>query len=186
MPYKATKIPAYKPPKRYAVGTNVRVRNPGVDGVVIHMDEERSVMSEYWHTVKTKRGERREPGCNLEVIREPITNSYTKPHQSKIADNIHFHGDNPRLNVNSTDNSINAAVSGNIRLFEALREKANTISDDLERERIQLAIAEMQSAHGSGGFLATYQQFISTVGDHITVFGPLLPMLAMLLSNHSS
>ena len=47
-----------KPPKRFAVGTPVRVRLPGIDGVVIQVDEERTFMSQYMHTVQTKFGER--------------------------------------------------------------------------------------------------------------------------------
>jgi len=41
----------------------------------MQMDDERTVMSEYWHTVTTNYGERREPGCNLEFIPEPLGGS---------------------------------------------------------------------------------------------------------------
>jgi hypothetical protein len=41
-----------KPPQRFAVGTKVRVCNPGIDGVVTHMNEERTAMSEYWHGIR--------------------------------------------------------------------------------------------------------------------------------------
>lgn len=63
-----------KPPKRFAVGTPVRVRLPGIDGVVIQVDDERTVMSQYMHTAQTKFGERREPGSILELI--PATYRY--------------------------------------------------------------------------------------------------------------
>jgi len=66
-------------PKRFAVGTNVRVCTPGLDGVVTHMGETRGSLGEYWHVVQTTNGERREPGCNLELIPEPITHA-NKPH----------------------------------------------------------------------------------------------------------
>jgi hypothetical protein len=69
---------ANKAPKQFAVGTKVRVRNPGVDGIVIEMGTERGALSEYWHKINTPHGERREPGCNLELIPEPITYS-SKP-----------------------------------------------------------------------------------------------------------
>jgi len=58
--------------KRFAVGARVRVINPGVNGVVTQLDEEPSVMGEYWHKVETKLGEYTEPGCNLELVPVPI------------------------------------------------------------------------------------------------------------------
>ncbi len=45
---------------------------PGVNGVVVHVGDEPAAMSEYWHTIKTKHGERKEPGSNLELIPKPI------------------------------------------------------------------------------------------------------------------
>jgi hypothetical protein len=174
---------SYKPPKRFAVGAKVRVRNPGLDGIVIQMDDERTSLSEYWHTIQTKYGERKEPGCNLELIPEPIT--HPKPLDSKIADNIHFHGSNSRLNVNSMDKSTNVASSNQNEVFAALNDKAISISNEMERDKIVAAIAEMENAHTSGGFLTAYQNFMSTAADHITVFAPLMPLLTKLLSDNS-
>jgi hypothetical protein len=61
--------------KRFAVGEQVRVKNPGVNGVVIQSDHEPAALAEYWHTIQTEHGERAEPGCNLELVPEPATNS---------------------------------------------------------------------------------------------------------------
>lgn len=58
--------------KRFAVGAKVRVITPGVNGVVIQADDEPAAMGEYWHRIKTERGERRDPGSNLELIPTPI------------------------------------------------------------------------------------------------------------------
>jgi len=58
--------------KRFAVGAEVRVVMPGVNGVVAQLDDEPAAMGEYWHRVRTKHGERREPGCNLELMPTPI------------------------------------------------------------------------------------------------------------------
>ena len=54
--------------KRFRVGAKVRVLNPGVHGVVKEISDEPESLGEYWHTIETKSGERKEPGCNLEVI----------------------------------------------------------------------------------------------------------------------
>ena len=59
--------------KRFAVGASVRVIMPGINGVVTQLDDEPTVMGEYWHTIKTKHGERREPGSNLELIPKAIS-----------------------------------------------------------------------------------------------------------------
>jgi predicted nucleotide-binding protein len=58
--------------KRFAVGANVTVIMPGVNGVVTKVDDEATVFGEYWHTVHTEQGEYREPGGNLELVPEPI------------------------------------------------------------------------------------------------------------------
>jgi pyrimidine deaminase RibD-like protein len=58
--------------KRFAVGAKVRVRMPGVNGVVTELDDEPTALGEYWHTIHTEHGEYREPGCNLELIPSPI------------------------------------------------------------------------------------------------------------------
>src|ERR1700676_2944307 len=60
--------------KRFAIGADVRVTTPGVNGVVTKLDDVITALGEYWHTIETERGERREPGCNLELIPTPQTN----------------------------------------------------------------------------------------------------------------
>jgi hypothetical protein len=54
--------------QRFAVGAEVLVKTPGITGVVTQLDDEPTVFGEYWHTVRTEHGERRQPGWNLELI----------------------------------------------------------------------------------------------------------------------
>lgn len=61
--------------KRFAVGAKVRAKMPGVSGIVTQGDQEPTSLGEYWHTIQTEHGERKEPGCNLELIPRPMTNS---------------------------------------------------------------------------------------------------------------
>lgn len=61
--------------KRFAVGAKVRVKRPGVNGIVTHVADDPAALAEYWHTVKTEHGERSEPGCNLELVPALITNA---------------------------------------------------------------------------------------------------------------
>jgi len=67
--------------QRFDVGASVRVKMPGVNGVITQLDSSPTVMGEYWHTIRTERGERREPGCNIELIPPPLTNG----RQRKVA-----------------------------------------------------------------------------------------------------
>ena len=64
--------------KRFAVGAHVRVIMPGVNGVVTHVDDELGPIAEYWHTLDTNHGERKEPGSNLEIIPQPISGELAK------------------------------------------------------------------------------------------------------------
>ena len=73
--------------KRFAVGAEVRVIMPGVVGVVTRLDHEPTVLGEYWHVVKTGSGERREPGSNLELIPEAVTNARSKERSNMAAYN---------------------------------------------------------------------------------------------------
>ncbi|HVB33725.1 MAG TPA: hypothetical protein VNJ52_05045 [Patescibacteria group bacterium] len=54
--------------KRFAVGAKVRVKMPGVNGIVKTVSDEIGALGEYWHTIETEHGERQEPGSNLELI----------------------------------------------------------------------------------------------------------------------
>jgi hypothetical protein len=159
------------------------VRLPGIDGVVIQVDDERTVMSQYMHTVQTKFGERREPGSILELIPPPI--GIPTSRIGKLAENIHFHGPNARLNVDSIDTSTNSVSMSKDRVFFELREQAKSIPDDAARADILARIDALESTQGTGGFLAASQSFMATASNHITVFGFLLPFLTQMLSGRN-
>ena len=73
----------------------------------------------------------------------------SKPEWStKLAQDVHFHGDNSRLNVRSTDNSVNFVSVSNEQLFVHLREKARSIADDFERNNIVTRLDELEKAQG--------------------------------------
>lgn len=99
-----------------------------------------------------------------------------------LTQNIHFHGHNARLNVNSTDNSVNVSSVSNDQTFVQMREVAQSIEDESEREKILSRIAELESARGSSGFLSAYQSFIACVADYMSIFGPFIPVLTQMLS----
>ncbi len=75
-----------EPKKRFAVGAEVRVRLPGVNGIITKLDTSPTVLGEYWHTVRTEHGERREPGSNLELIPPPVMNAGPKEPPKEMPD----------------------------------------------------------------------------------------------------
>src|SRR5271157_2116483 len=101
---------------------------------------------------------------------------------ANVTQNIHLHGHNPRINVNSTDNSVNIASVSNDKTFVQMREATQSISDVPEREKILSHIGELENARGSSGFLSAYQTFMAVIADHMTVFAPFLPALAQMLT----
>ena len=178
------RVRGMKSPKRFAVGTSVRVRMPGVDGVVTQMDSERTTLSEYWHTVTTEQGERREPGSNLEKIDPPLAHT---PHGAPmVANSIHFHGHNSRVTVGGNDHSANTVGTTSDELFAELRRLAGSISSNSDRQVILARIGELEAAQNTTGFIPAYQAFMGSLSDHITVFTALLPALTLLLSSACS
>jgi len=94
----------------------------------------------------------------------------------------HISGHNARVNIGSTDNSINVFKSQSA-LFTGLEKASTQIADTEKREAISEAIRGMREAHEnqSGDFLEKYRSFISLAADHMTFFAPFLPDLASLL-----
>lgn len=84
--------------RRFAVGARVRVKMPGVNGIVTQLDDEPTALGEYWHSIQTERGERREPGCNLELVPRPVTNL-----QAEATNLTQRHGNDLGINVTTTD-----------------------------------------------------------------------------------
>lgn len=99
-----------------------------------------------------------------------------------MTQNFYIHWYNSRVNLNSTDNSLNiTSVSGD-QLFVQLREAARTIGNESERAMIIVRLDDLERARGSSGFLQAYQGFIASVADYMTIFGPFIPALTQMIS----
>jgi len=169
-----SRVRAMKSPKRFSVGASIRIKNPGIEGVVTQLDSERSSLSEYWHTIKTKYGERREPGCNLEVIEPPISHASTK--ESPTRQTFNIHGPNARVNIDSTDNSTNVVHQG--VPFSELRTAIELgVSDGVERTAILQRLSDLEAANDRESGAKRYQAFIAAAANHMTIIGPYLPAL---------
>ncbi len=91
-------------------------------------------------------------------------------------------GVNARINQGSQDSSTNAS-RGSIfdQIAVATQEGVN---DRCDRDRLLQANEAMKNATEQSGFAKAYATFMAIASDHITVYGPLLPPLAVYLSQH--
>lgn len=88
----------------------------------------------------------------------------------------------PLSYIDSSDSSVNVVNAEASEVFSGLHTILTEIENENQRERISRSIDAMESAHGSKDFLARYQEFISLIADHTTIFAPFLPALANLLN----
>lgn len=96
-------------------------------------------------------------------------------------------GTNARVNINSTDSSINSVNEQAPEVFAELLAAVKASGVDSERlSMLERAVREMEQGYGQPTFLAKYQVFMSVLADHMQVFGPIvapyLPALAKLIT----
>lgn len=85
-----------------------------------------------------------------------------------------------RVNINSTDNSMNIQVSNDTeRIFAELTAALDGIADDALIE----SVVELKKSVGTASYAEKYNQFIQSAADHITVVAPFLPAISALLIN---
>jgi hypothetical protein len=94
-------------------------------------------------------------------------------------------GANARVNINSSDQSVNVASHAPPELFREMAQALQiAAAESAARKDLVAAIETMASAHNSTGFGHAYKEFMSVLADHIQVFGPILapylPALAAL------
>lgn len=97
---------------------------------------------------------------------------------------VNLHGSNARAYVNSHDASFNVVGASPDELFAAIRKAvdAGTIESTVKSHIVEQLTA-LESAQGTPSFTQWYVQFVGTIADHLTLFGPFLPQLAQLLIN---
>lgn len=87
-----------------------------------------------------------------------------------------------KVNIHSTDNSINTFfVNKDKQIFDELKKLSMQIENN---ERIISAIEKMENSTTKKNFLTRYNDFIQLIAGHITVYAPLLPCLMALLDKY--
>ena len=111
-------------------------------------------------------------------LQTTMTTSPTQP--TNITYNLS--GTNTRVNIDSVDSSVNIVNTETTHFFIELRNLLDKVENTDERDRIARSIDSMEATTNTKYFITNYQQFMSLISNHITVFSPLLPVLAKLLS----
>lgn len=91
-------------------------------------------------------------------------------------------GTGARVNVNSTDSSVNVISAEVLKVFAQVREVVSQIPDPNARQEIGRAVDEMEQAHGSSNFLQKYQAFVTSAANHMTLLAPIIPAITGLLT----
>jgi hypothetical protein len=98
--------------------------------------------------------------------------------------NYYVQGENARVNVNSTDHSVNVVMKSTEEFFGAIRERIESgISDGEERGKILDALAALQESHGKPSFAQRYTEFIAMAADYVTLISPFVPQLTAMLGH---
>lgn len=91
---------------------------------------------------------------------------------------INVSGNNPRVNLGSTDNSVNTV--NDHRVFNNLRDSiTRNVTEGSARNELLNAVDIMENGkNDKDSFLSGYQRLISSAANHMTVIAPFLPALA--------
>lgn len=94
---------------------------------------------------------------------------------------IQVTGPNARVNLNSTDNSVNTVLQESV--FGELRSAIEAgVSNLAERERLTEALGQFERSKTKGDKLDAYQRLIAAGANHMTILSPFLGALSGLVS----
>ena len=89
-----------------------------------------------------------------------------------------------RVNVNSTDNSVNVITLSQDQIFAKLRHEITThVQAGPEQEEILQRLSALEAAQNSHSFAERYVDLISVAANHMTLLAPFLPALADMVRN---
>ncbi len=93
-----------------------------------------------------------------------------------------LNGQHSKINIKSTDNSINNINTNDNELFNELKKVITTqIKDKDKKIELLQSVEEMKNLQNTDDFTDSYKKFMSQASNHITVFGPFLGALSGLL-----
>ena len=97
-----------------------------------------------------------------------------------IINNISGH--NARVNIGSTDNSVNQIGGASDEVFTQLIDVLRSqIGDAQARDKLITLVEGMRQESKAGSILGAYQSFIASAAAHMTIIAPFIPALTRLL-----
>lgn len=84
-----------------------------------------------------------------------------------------------RINLQSTDNSVNYTAINETEVFPKLREALESqLIESSERTTVLAKLDELEKAKGSASYGTKFKEFISLVADLMTIVGPFVQPLS--------
>lgn len=109
---------------------------------------------------------------------------HTKPAPQHVTNIYNVHGANSRVNIQSTDHSVNVSSITEQEVFSGIREALTQgVPDDSERTSILGKLDALEQSLHNQDFLSKYQAFMNAVASHMTIILPFIPALTQMLGN---
>ena len=106
----------------------------------------------------------------------------TRPTAQHVTNIYNLQGAHARVNVQSTDHSLNVSAITEKEVFSGLRQAVSGgVSDDAERRDILERLEALERSAHTQDFLSRYQAFINAVASHMTIILPFIPALTQML-----
>lgn len=104
-----------------------------------------------------------------------------RPTQSIV---YNLNGANTRVNNHSTDQSINVVNASNHEVFDEIKKilRENIDNQDELRE-LRLLVNNMESTQNTSAFTQSYQKFITSAANHMTILSPFIPALTQMITS---
>lgn len=104
------------------------------------------------------------------------------PQQPPNVTNVyHLSGPNARVNVQSTDQSVNQVFATSEQVFQKLRETIQSGIPGEQQAEVLARLEAMKNAENTPSFAARYSEFIAEAANHMTLISPFIPALTELL-----
>jgi hypothetical protein len=93
----------------------------------------------------------------------------------------HLHGNNSRVNIDTTDQSVNVVNVTNEELFVHLRQLLSEKTSKRDQDRVLEKLDALEAAQNSPTFAQCYTEFIASAADYVTLLTPFMPALAEMV-----
>ena len=105
-----------------------------------------------------------------------------QPQQRKML-NLHIsNSPQARINLHSSDQSVNVSKHQPDALFQEIRERlAEALVDSPDLENLLDRVSDMEQGLESGNLKTAYKKFVAAAANHMTILAPFLSRLTQLL-----